>query len=144
MRFLSCPSALSQRDSDPFAMPTLLNIQKCTKSLMLRLFPLSQPDASDTYADGGRETDVNDNAIHEEKLKDQLAQSILLATMEKTKSDAEYKSIAKNMLAYEASGKRPKNLHCLMDALKSTPPTSVESERILSITGKILPSNVPK
>ena len=38
----------------------------------------------------------------------------------------------------EASGKRPKNLDLLMDALESIPPTSVESERIFSITGKIL------
>ena len=53
-------------------MPICLNIQKCAKSLMLRLFRLSQPDDSDTYTDGGKETDVNDNAMHEEKLKDQL------------------------------------------------------------------------
>ena len=42
------------------------------------------------------------------------------------------------MLAYEASGKRPKNLYLLMDAWESIPPTSVESGRIFSITGKIL------
>ena len=41
------------------------------------------------------------------------------------------------MQAYEASGKRPKNLD-LMDALESIPPTNVESERIFSFTGKIL------
>ena len=79
-------------------MPTRLNIQKCAKSLMLQLFSLSQPDDSDNYTDGGRETDVNDNAMHEKKLEDQLEQSVLLATMEKTGSDAEYKSIAKDML----------------------------------------------
>ena len=54
----------------------------------------------------------------------------------KTRSDAEYKSIA--MLAYEASGKRSYNLDLLMDALESIPTKSVESERIFSITGKIL------
>ena len=101
------------------------------------IVPLSQPDDHDTYSDGGRETDVNDSAMHK-KLEDQLEQSILLATMGKTGSDAEYKSIAKDMLAYEASGKRPKNLDFLMDALESIPPTHVESERIFSITGKIL------
>ena len=37
----------------------------------------------DTYTDGRKETGVNDNAMHEEKLEDQLEQSILLATMEK-------------------------------------------------------------
>ena len=58
--------------------------------------------------------------------------------MKKNGSDAEYKSIAKDTLAYEASGKRPKNLDLLMDALESIPPTSVESERIFSITDKIL------
>ena len=138
MRFLSCPSTLTQHDNEPFTMPTRLNIQKCAKSLMLRLFPLYRPDDNDPYTDGGsRETDVNDNAMHK-KLEDQLEQSILLATTQKTESDDEYKSIAKDMLAYEASGKRPKNLDLLMDALESIPPTSVESERIFSITGKIL------
>ena len=58
--------------------------------------------------------------------------------MEKIGSNAEHKSIAKDVLAYETSGKWPKNLDLLMDALESIPPTSVESERILSITGKIL------
>ena len=58
--------------------------------------------------------------------------------MEKNGSNAEYKSIAKDMLAYEASGKRPKNLDLLVNALKSIPPTSVESERIFSITNKTL------
>ena len=99
MRFLSCPSALFQDDNDLFTTPTRLNIQKYAKSLMLRLFPLSQPDDSDTYTDGGRETEVNDNAMHEEKLEDQLEQSIPLETMEKTGSNAEYKSIAKDTLA---------------------------------------------
>ena len=118
-------------------MPECLNIQKCAKSLRLRLFLVSQPDNSDTYTDDSRETDVNDKEMHEEKLEDQLEQSILLATIEKNGSDTEYKSIAKDMLAYEASGKRPKNLDLLMDALESIPPTSVESERIFLITGKI-------
>ena len=58
--------------------------------------------------------------------------------MEKTRNDAEYKSIAWGMLAYKASGKRPKNLDHFMDALESIPPTSVKSERIFSITGNIL------
>ena len=73
--------------------------------------------------------------MHKEKLEDQLEH---LATTQKTGSEDEYKSIAKDMLAYEASGKRSKNLDLLMDALESIPPTSVESERIFSITGKIL------
>ena len=139
MRFLSCPSTLTQHDNESFTMPTHLNIQKCARSLMLQLLPLYRPDDSDPYTDGGsRETDVNGNAMHKEKLEDQLEQSILLATTQKTGSDDEYKSIAKDMLAYEASGKRPKSLDLLMDALESIPPTSVESERIFSITGKIL------
>ena len=139
IRFLSCLSTLTQHDNEPFTMPTRLNIQKCARSLMLRLFPWYQPDDSGPYTDGSsRETDVNDNAMHQEKMEDQLEQSILLATTQKTGSDDEYKSIAKDMLAYKASGKRPKNLDLLMDALESIPPTSVESERIFSITGKIL------
>ena len=145
MRFLSFPSTLTQHDNEPFTMPTCLNIQKCARSLMLRLFPLYRPDDSDPYTDGGsRETDVNDNAMHKEKLEDQLEQSILLATTQKTGIDDEYKSIAKDMLAYEASGKRPKNLDLLLDALESIPPTSVESERIFSITGKILTKQCAK
>ena len=131
--FPKATTALTQHDNEPFTMATGLNIQKCAKSLMLRLFPLYRPDDSDPYTDGGsKETDVNDNAMHKEKLEDQLEQSILLATTQKTESDDEYKSIAKDMLAYEASGKRPKNLNLFMDALESIPPTSVESEKILT------------
>ena len=49
----------------------------------------------------------------QQKLEDQLEQSILLATMERIGSDVEYKGIAKDMPAYEASGKKPKNLDLL-------------------------------
>ena len=99
MRFLSCQSTLTQHDNEPFTMPTRLNIKKCAKSLMLRLFPLYPPDDSDPYTDGGsRETDANNNAMHKDKLEDQL-QSILLATTQKTVRNNEYKSIAKDMLA---------------------------------------------
>ena len=44
MRFLSCPSTFTQHDNEPFTMPTRLNIQKCAKSLILRLFLLYRPD----------------------------------------------------------------------------------------------------
>ena len=56
----------------------------------------------------------------------------------KTGAGAEYKSIAKDMLAYKASGKRPKNWDFPMDTLESIPAINVESQRIFSITGKLL------
>ena len=107
--------------------------------MITRLFPQSEPDES---------IDTNENVMQEdsqnemqEESQDQSMEQ-LFASIYDQKEVPKYnpvydfsKVMKHEFLAFEQSGKRSETLENLFEALCTTPPTSVESERAFSTVG---------
>lgn len=95
MRYLTSPDTLHKVEEDElFSMPSRLTLQKTARALLHRLYSTEEePNIPQAVCDVGT------------ALEDQLEQSIALATKSKSitgNGQNEYKSIAKELLAFEA------------------------------------------
>lgn len=81
------------------------------------------------------ESDIELEITFEEKLN-----AAIKNTNEKTKSisNSQTSSIKKDLTFFEGSGQKTENIQKLFDALLTIRPTSVESERVLSLTGLLV------
>ena len=134
-KYLSNPECLFQvEEHEVFNMPSKSVLQKTAKNMLSRLFPTSTEEPEKTAPVDGVISNKDTN--EQLSLKDELEEAILHSSKkQRHNSHDEFKAISKEMLVFEATGKRTTNLELLFQAFETIPPTSVESERAFSAAG---------
>lgn len=102
-----------------------------SKKLFSRLF--SSPE-DPTLPDPDLEASNDEIESSELSLSEKLEQAIK-RNMEPSSSHSDRKHISKELEIFEITAERTKNIDLLNDAIRSVPPTSVESERAFSAAG---------
>ena len=110
-------------------MPSKKDIERKADSLISRLFP-------ETLKESDYES-MNENDTVDDDFATGLAKAIEKSKSEKT-FDCKLSGIGKEMVLFESSGTRSKNLEKLLNALLTICPTSVSSERAFSVSGSIV------
>jgi hypothetical protein len=136
LRYLHDPDVLYENEVDSlFKMPPKKIIEQLARKLMSRMFKkdLSNEDENET----NQEVDKSGNEMTmEEELKvafQEISNHRLVP-----QQDNNFKSLSKEMAAFEASKNRTENLEKLYQALLNISPTSVASERAFSISGSFV------
>jgi hypothetical protein len=102
--------------------------------MLSRLFPTNSEDQENkSHVSFETENKSKNNQI---SLQDELEEAIQHSSKkQRHNSHDEFRAISKEMLVFEATGKRTSNLDLLFHAFETIPPTSVESERAFSAAG---------
>ena len=130
LSYLECLSDIEEHEI--FNMPSKSVLQKTAKNLLFKLFPTNPDDLEFIQEVYGSEN-LEENPL---SLEDKLEEAIQhLAKIQRHNSNNEFKAVSKEILVYEATGKRTANLELLFNALDTIPATSVESERAFSAAG---------
>jgi hypothetical protein len=134
-KYLSNPECLFQvEEHEIFNMPSKSVLQKTAKNMLSRLFP-TNPEDQENENHVSFETE-NQSKNDQISLQDELEEAIQHSSKkQRHNSHDEFRAISKEMLVFEATGKRTSNLDLLFNAFETIPPTSVESERAFSAAG---------
>ena len=96
-------------------------LEKTAKNLLFRLFPTNSDDLEFIKEVHGSEN-LEENLL---SLEDELEEAIQHSTKkQRHNSNNEFKAVSKEMLVYEATGKRTANLEILFYALETIPQVS--------------------
>lgn len=132
-RYLKSPESLGQ-DDQLMSFPSKSVLIRTAKEILIRLYPANK--VNDKIVSPSTSTEVMIPVEQNEmSLQQELDQVIEESAAGHESFEDDYKSLSKEMILFEATGKRTQNLVSVMEALETIPPTSVECERAFSAAG---------
>ena len=127
LKFLENPKALKETDQN-YQLPSKTTLTRHLRATHDRLYPSTTPSPTSAEDDSPENTSAN-----EDDLFKKFCNYIKPDDVETDKD-----TFSKEVLLFVSGGERTTALSQLYDALKGVPPTSVEAERVFSVTGLFL------
>lgn len=132
MKYLQSGKKYQKHCTSFAALPSKASLALTGKKMMARLFDQPQ-DSSSSTSQSEDEQSVPESSL---TLSEKLQKALTSAEAENLPSkSSRSQHLSKELDIFEATGERTQNITLLLDALKTIPPTSIESERAFSAAG---------
>lgn len=135
MKYLHCGKKYNNHvEKNLPALPAKSSLIQPAKKMLSRLFDVAEDESSSSQSEPEDELLLSTS---NQSLAQKLEAAIKTVQTDKVTPVKENKGqhLAKEFDVFESTGQRTTNITLLLDALKTVPPTSVESERAFSAAG---------